>query len=877
MPSSLGRLWRTLRPGRADERVERELAFHLDERAEELVEQGLDPEEARRHARRRFGNVPLQAERTRDADVTLWLDAGLRNVRVALRSLRRTPGFSAAVVLTLALGIGANSAMFSAIDAVLLRPLPYPAGDRLVRLLQVEDGVGVINVAPVRLQDWRRLSSTFDEISGFYTDVVDDPSGDVPVRVRRAIVAPGFLDVLGVEPAMGRDFVEAEHRFGSPSTSLVSDRFWRNRGADPGVLERPVEAEGQRLYTVGIMPAGFAFPDRDVDIWSSGDVDAPWGQSRDLSWYIGIGRLAEGVTLAQAQADLDAVQAQLARGFPDTDRAIGVRIEPLKDVVVGEAGLSLWLLYGGVSLLLLIAGTNIAALLLSRAARREHEVTVRYSLGASRAAVGLQVLTEAGFLACAGAGLGLAIAAVAPALFRRFAPDLPRVHEIGLDARILGYTMAATLVVTVVCGLLPAIRSAGRDGLSGTPHARASPRQSFQWLLVGVQVALSVTLLAGAGLLIRSIEALSTVDPGFDPSRVLTLHVSGRFGVETYDETVQRINRLMDGLMELPEVELAASTSTLPGVPGLQQQEFALEEGRADTATRLVAASRIVAPGYFAAVRIPILAGELCRRPDDAQGTIAEVMVNRSFVERYLPGRSVESALEHRVVGGLDYLAENSELAGAPPARVTGVVGDAREIGLDRDAVPTVYSCFSASGPAPWFVIRTHARPDAVAGLVRQRIHELEPARSVYDVAPLERHLGDAYAQNRMRTWLMTLFAATALGLVCTGIYGTLSYAVGLRRREVALRLALGAMRRTVVGQLVWTGVRVVTLASLYGLALAVLLTRSIESLLYGVSPLDPLSLAGSLGLVAVVAVLAALSPAISAALAHPMSALRQE
>jgi len=874
----LGRLWRTLRPGRAGRRIDRELAFHLEQRAEDLVRhQGLHPDEARRQARRRFGNVPLQAERTRDADVALWLDAAMRDFQVGLRSLRRAPGFSAAVVLTLALGIGANSAVFSAIDGVLLRPLPFPDGDRLVRLLQVEEGAGVTNVAPVRLQDWRRMSSAFDEISGYYTDVVDDPSGGVPVRVRRALVAPGFLDVLGIEPAMGRDFVDAEHRFGSPSTSLVSDRFWRIHGADPRVLERPTEVDGQRLYTVGVMPPDFAFPDREVDVWSSDDVDAPWGQSRNLSSYVGIGRLAPGVTLAQAQADLDAVQARLAREYPDTDRALGVQIEPLKDVVVGDAGLSLWLLFGAVSVLLLIACTNIAALLLSRVSRRDHEIAVRYALGASRTAVAMQTLVEAAILATAGAGIGLAIALAAPAMFQALVPGLPRVYEIGIDVRILGYLLAATLVVTLACGLLPALRSGRRGVLSRTPHARVSPRQSFQWLLVGVQVALSVSLLAGAGLLLRSIEALSRVDTGFAPARVLTLHVSGRFGVESYDDTVRRINRLMDALTALPDVEAAGSTSTLPGVPGLQQQEFSLSDGPADTGLRLVAASRVVAPAYFEALEIPLVAGALCRRPDDARGSIAEVMVNRRFAERYFPGRPVDAVLDRHVAGGLNYLAESGNLALAPPARVTGVVENARELGLDRDPVPTVYSCFSASGPAPWLVIRTRAEPGAVAGALERRINELEPTRSVYDVAPLEQRLGDAYAQHRLRTWLMSLFAVAALGLVCAGVYGTLSYAAGLRRREMAVRLALGALRRSVARHLVGTGLAVVTAATLAGLVLALLVARGLGTLLYGVSPFDPVAFVGATIVVLVVAATAAAVPAARAVWTPLMQVLREE
>ena len=873
------RLVNALRPSRLLRDIDREIAFHIDERADDLRSQGLSDEEARRTARSRFGNPLVQRDRTRDVDSAAAIDATWRNIRYALRAMRRTPGFTAAVVLTLALGIGANSAVFSAIDAVLLRPLPFPDGERLVELTQVRDGSGETRIAPIRLQDWNRLNVTFDGMAGYLLGDVVDTSGDLPERVHNATVTPGFFDVLGVHPALGRSFSDEEHQvaYKGPIAVIASDRRWRNAGRDLQALERAVRVGNVTLATIGVMSPSFQFP-RDVDVWTADDADAPWAQQRTLTWFTGIGRLKPGVTIEQARADLERVQADLCRQYPDTDRGITVSIVPLKETIVGATRTSLWVLYGAVSVLLLIACTNIAALLLSRAARREHEIAVRYSLGASRTAVAMQLLTEAGVLSLVGALIGVAVAISASRGLRLLAPDLPRVGEIAVDARILVYTLLSTLFVTLLCGVAPAIQSTRRARhASGSTRTTTPARHSLQWLLVGVQIALSVTLLAGAGLLVRSIDAMSRVSLGFDPRHVLTLRVSGQYGNETTDAHIQRINRVLDSLESLPGVEGVAVASLLPGVREYEQQEFSLLEGRAGTAPPLIAENRIVSPGYFAAMRIPLLTGELCHRPEHSgwpKAATADVMVNRTFANRYFPGTSV---LGLHLTGGLDRLVTNRHLAGAVPSRIVGVVGDAREAGVDRDPSPTVYTCFSFPYPAPWHVIRTAGDPTAAVTAVRRRIRELEPARSVYDIAPLEQRMGDAYAQNRLRTWLLSLFAITALALVCAGVYGTLSYAVSLRRREVALRLALGALRHRVVQQLIGTSLRIVAVAAACGLGLSLLFTRSLSTMLYGVTPSDPATLGAVGALVVTVAGVAAVIPATRAAFVPPMRALREE
>jgi putative ABC transport system permease protein len=867
--SWLRRLWNTLRPERVQSRIDRELSFHLAERTDQLRSEGLSDEEAALRARRQFGNVTIQAERTRDVDIALWADGLLRNIRYAVRTLTRTPGFTAAVVLTLALGIGANTAVFSAIHAVLLQPLPFPDGDRLMRLRQTQKRTPETNIAPVRLEDWHRLNSTFEAITGHLMENVSETSGDLPERVRRASVTARFLDVFGVAPALGRGFTPDEHKTGGPSAVLISDRYWRRRfGADPNVAGKSVRIGSTSFPIVGVMPASFLFPDREVDLWFPAKLSNQLAQVRYATWYVGIGRLKPGVTLEQARSNLAAVQAQLGEQYPETDREIAVEVMPLKEITVSGVRPSLWLLFGAVSVLLLITCTNIAALLLARAAQRRQEIAVRLSLGATRATVAAQMLTETGMLALAGSAVGLLVALGASAGLRSVAGDLPRMDEIALDGRILLYTLTMAVTVTFVCGVLPAIRTA-RGGPAGASNeagrTQVSTRNSLQWLLVGTQVALSVTLLAGAGLLVRSFQELSRVNPGFESRRVLAFHLSGSWAeMADRGRLVQRINGTLEALRALPGVDAAATAIFLPGVPAHYESTFQLAERRGDTEARIIAESRVVSPDYFATMGIPLIGGERCG--DQARGGPGDVVVNRMFASRYLAGWP--SAV------GLHLSTDNSS---SLPARIVGIVGDARERGLDRDPGPTVYTCFSAPNPTPYFLVRTHTEPAALAQAVRLKLKELEPGRAVYDIAPLDERIGDAFTQNRLRTVLLVLFALTALSLACVGLYGTLSYVVNLRRREIGLRLALGAARSDIIRQFLVQGLRVAGLACVCGLVLSIAFTRALSGMLYGVSPSDPLTLSSVIAIVLVVSALAALAPATRAALVAPMRTLREE
>jgi predicted permease len=476
---------------------------------------------------------------------------------------------------------------------------------------------------------------------------------------------------------------------------------------------------------------------------------------------------------------------------------------------------------------------------------------------------------EAAILALAGTLLGLLIVTAGSAGFRQLAPEMPRIDEIALDGRILLYTLASMIIVTFLCGVFPAIRSI-RTSLTSTlaeaSRSQVAGRQRLQWLLVGMQVALSVTLLAGAGLLLRSFQELSRVNLGFQPRRVLAFRVSASWAdLGNMPGLMQQIDRTLDGLRTIPGVESAATSVVPPGVPSTYQQEFEVAEERVPGQKRILAGSAVVSASYFETMQLPLIAGEVCRQTLDAASS--ELMVNSAFANRYLNGPS--GIGRHLSVGGVP--------ANVPPGRIVGIISDARERGIDRDPDPTVYFCSYPAQPFRVFLVRTYVEPMAVAQSVRLKIKELEPLRSVYDMAPLEEWIGDAFAQNRLRTVLLASFALTALLLACIGLYGTLSYVVSLRRREVGLRLALGAMRRDIVGHYVVKGLRVVAPACAAGLGLAAASGRFISGMLYGVSAYDPATLIAVVVIVVVVATLASLLPAARAAAVEPVRTLREE
>jgi len=862
--------WKALfRKSAPDAQLDSELRFHIDKLTDENIAAGMTPDEAHRRAILEFGGREQVKEEVRDVYRIRFLDATVANLKSAFRFIRKSPTFSVTVILTLALAIGANSAVFSAIDAVLLKPLPFPDADQLMRIDQYNPKTSspLHLVAPVRLEDWNRLNSTFQALTGYYWENVSESTGALPERVTRAWVSPRFFQVWAVAPALGREFTPDEETLNGPAAVLISDRFWRRRfNADSNIVGRNLRLDGHLTPIVGVMPPSFLFPNREADLWCPIPAGLSYGPPRENNWFVVIGRLKPGVTVAQARANLGTVQAQLGREFPKTDAELSVGIEPLKETTIGDSRRSLWLLFGSVTLLLFIACTNIVALLLSRSAQRQHEISVRFSLGAPRGALIAQLLTETFLLALIGSGLGLFLAAAASDVFRSLAAQLPRVEEIHLDARIVLYSLACSVVVTLLCGLIPAVRGT-RHSLSGslaqTSRSQVSGRNPLQWLLVGIQVALAVTLLAGAGLLLRSFQELGRVSRGFDSSHILTFELSMNWG-ETGDmkKLRQFTDRILETLRATPGVEAAAISVGAPGVPFHYQTELKLLEGRADTEPKIVAENRFVSASYFATMRIPLLAGEVCRENDGPP----TVVVNRAFADAYFPGAPV---IGHHV--------QSMNLGYSGAAEIVGISGDARETGLDRLPVPTAYWCAPIAEPGTFFLVRTRNAPMTMAETVRKQIHEADAERSVYDFAPLEQRFSDALAENRLRTILLSFFSATALSLACVGLYGTLSYTVNLRRREVGLRLALGALQGQIVRRFLLQGLGVSFLGCFAGGCLALAFARVLSGMLYGVSPTDGVTLSSVVLVVLAVAAVASLAPAIRAARVEPMNVLRDE
>jgi putative ABC transport system permease protein len=852
-----------------DEALEREIAFHIAEQMEANIERGMSPEEARRQALVDFGGREQIRQSMREVHVSALVEAWKFNLQSALRFIRRSPSFSLAVILTLALGIGANSAVFSAIDAVVWRPLPFPAADQLLKIVQhdVQNRDANPFVAPVRLEDWNRLASTFQGISGYYLDDLSELSGPLPEKITEALVAPRFLQVLEASPILGRNFTSQEEHWGGGDAVILSYGYWQRKfHGDPAAVGQKVHIGKEYYPVVGVMPEWFQFPNRDVDMWTPSAPDAPFANRRDSTWFTVIGRMKPGVTLNQATADLATVQSRLGKQFPKPDAELTVQTEPLKDTIVGSVRGSLWLLYGSVLLLLLIACSNIAALLLARTAERQHEISVRFSLGASRRAVVAQLLTEVLALALLGSLVGLLVAAAAAHEFHLLAKTLPRAEEITLNWRVVLYSLLSAVLTALLCGLFPALRGTRRGlaaSLSQSSRTQVSTRNPVQWALVTIQVTLAVTLLIGAGLLVRSLEEIGRVSPGFDPSHVLTLQVSGSWG-ETVDmkAVVQRIDRTLDGLRTLPGVEAAATSGMLPGVAAKYQQEYKID-GKLDPGRKILADSRWVSAGYFNALRVPVLVGDVCRQAS----TTVDVVVNRSFANLYLGGTA---GIGHT----LQQTANNDFFVAG---MVRGIVGDAREQGLNEAPAPTVYSCFSAPNPFPNYLVRTRGEPLQMAEAVRRRIHELEPGRSVYAIMPLQVHLDESFSDDRLRTRLLSLFALTAVLLACIGLYGTLSYLGRLRQREVGLRLALGALRGNIIARFLWQGLRAAGLGCAAGLALAFGFTRFLTSMLYGVSAVDPATYSGVVVFILLVAAAASLAPAVRAARVEPVKVLREE
>jgi len=875
----LASLWRNLsRKAGVERDLDEELAAYLDLLAEEKMRMGMDPAAARRAARIEAGGVEQLKERVRGARIGAFADTLLLDLRYGARLLARSPGFAAVAVLALALGIGANTAISSVIYGVLLRPLPYPEAGRLVMVSRhfARSTFPYGNLCLADYLDWRAGNRAFEDPAAWNRRRFDLTGATEPEQVSGAEVTAGFFAALRVRPLLGRVFGAGEDGPAKQRLAVLSESLWRRRfGGNPGVIGQAVDLDGNRSTVVGVMPSAFHFPRPDSEVWTNLVFDAP--TRRGPFFYRGLARLKPGVTLTQAQAELDAIARRIELADPRTSH-LTFPVVPLREAIVGDARPALLVLFGAVSLVLLIAAVNVANLLLARATAREREMAVRLGLGAGRARLLRQLLTESGLLALLGGAAGVAVAALGLALLRAWNPgNLPRIQEVHLDARVLGLTLLVSLLTGILFGLAPALQSSRADLApmlkeGGRGNSASAGSRRTRAALVVAEIALSLLLLAGAALFLRSFVRLQQVETGLlvPAARVLTMQISP--SAAKYRDDKSRIafyDRLLERVRQLPGVAAAAVSDSLP--PD--------REGDADT---YVIAGRPLAPGelnpivsaptvsadYFRTLGIPLLKGRLFDERDKLDAPpvaiISEGMARRDFAGQDPIGQRIKRS--------------GPEFSASPYMEIVGVVGNTRYLGL-ASALDAVYyePLPQNAGRKLFLAVRSAAAAASLAPMVRREIRTVDQDAVVTAVATMEQALSDAVAQPRFRTVLLAAFAAVALLLAAIGIYGVIAWSVAQRTHEIGVRMALGARRSDVLRLVVGQGAHLALAGIGLGLAGAFAVTRVLANLLFGVSATDPLTFILVPLLLAAVALAASLIPAQRAAMIDPHVALKYE
>jgi putative ABC transport system permease protein len=796
----------------------------------------------------------------------LWQD-----LRYGARMLMKQPGFTLVAVFTLALGIGANSAIFSVVNAVLLRPLPLKEPERLVKIWENKPDMVQGTTSIPNLEDWREQNDVFTGVAAYQFGSFSLPGREYPERVLGSTVSANFFELVGVAPQAGRVFREGEDRSGSHRVAVISARLWqRNFGADAKIVGKEVMLDGENHTVIGVMPAHFRFPSRLVEVWVPLVPTPDEIADRADHKFLALGRLKPGVTFDQAQEQMRAIARRIEMQYPDVQARRGVLLIPLHEETVRFVRPALRALMGAVGFVLLIACVNVANLLLARAAGRRREVAIRMALGAGRFRLLRQLLTESLILSALGGALGLLLAKWGvTALLRVFADSLPRAGEIGLDGRVVGFTLLISLLTGIVFGLPPALQSASAElqtALKESGAAGAGPQR--YWLrgaLVVLEVAASLVLLAGAGLLIRSFARLQQADVGFRPEHVLTMGVAlPPAKYTTPQATVTFYEQLLERVAALPGVESAGVISFLP----LQQTGFNDGfniEGRDPypPGQAPIAESRAVSPDYFRALGVPLIEGRFFNAQDQADSTRVAI-VNQTLARQFLPD-------QNPIGKRIRWLNDNW-------MTIVGVVGDVKQSGLTQPSRPEIHHPFTQYPRGGMsLVVRGASDPMSLIASARRAAQEIDPSLPVFNVKTMETVIADSVSGNRMNALLLGLFAALALTLATLGVYGVMSYTVEQNTREIGVRLALGAEPRDVMKLIIGQGLSLTATGLVVGLTAAFALTRLMETLLFGVSATDPLTLIAAPMLLAFVALLACYVPARRATKVDPMVALRCE
>jgi len=781
---------------------------------------------------------------------------------IAWRSLRRRPAFFLATLSILALGIAANTAVFSVVDATLLKSLPYKDPDRLVVVMEGSPKTGREGLlAPGRIEDWNRMSRTFVTISGSYSENVTDTSGQEPERLAGRRVAPRFFQVLEMQPALGRYFTAEEDKDTGPQSAVISYKFWTRRyRQSPSAVGSRLILSGQGVTIVGVTPASFATP--AVDLYLPAQIK-PWlMRARDARFFSGLGRLKPGVTIAQAREDLTTVQNQLGDQFPATDRGWTAVVSDLKEARVGNYRRGLFLVLGSVVLLFLIAIANTAALSLTQVTRRSGEFAIRGALGANRWQIASGVLQESAIVALVSAAAGSALAAGLLALLRSRLAALPRPAEIVLDWRALLVATLAGCAAALLCGLVPVMQATRRSAsslLASSGRGNSGERHRWQGALAVAQIALTFLLLSAAGLMLRTYENLSHSDPGFQASHAITFHVGA-----AWDEDRTRIGRLQEDLLDklsaLPGVQAAGFANFLPASGATLRYQYTFGDEPAVTA-----GERSVTRDYFKAVGTPLVAGESCPAFRAATSTPPKALVNRRFVQQFMNDKNP--------IGRTFKITDVKR-----PYEISGVVADSREDALQTAPVPYVYICLGPGNwPDPEYVVRSSADPARLLAEVRAAVHEVAPQRAVFGLQTLADVVDATLDQPKLDAQMIGFFAVAALLLASVGLYSLVTLIVISGTREIGVRMALGAAPGQIVRQIATGVARLLLLGMALGLIAAAIAGRALQSLLFGVGSFDPMTLLLTLLTVAAASVVAVFVPARRAARVDPVIAIRAE
>jgi putative ABC transport system permease protein len=839
----------------------------------------MTPADARRAALASFGDVTRVKEAARDVRGGGIVETIIQDVRFGLRMLTKNPGFTVVAVIALALGIGVNSAIFSVVNTVLLRPLPYKDPERLVMVFEDDSRHGYPRdtPAPANYVDWRDQNKVFESMAAM-ADLSFNLTGlGEPERLDGKRVSASLFPILGVEPQFGRWFAPEEDQPGENHVVILSHALWQRRfGSDAGIVGKTITMNGYSFSVVGVMPASFRFPTADDQFWIPIAFTQAEAARRGAHFLQVVARIKPGVTLEQARAEMSTIAARLQQQYPEQNIDLGAAVVPLHEQLVGNIKPALLVLLGAVGFVLLVACANVANLLLARAAVRQKEIATRTALGASRLRLIRQFLTESVLLATIGGGIGLLLSVWGVRLLKAFIPpNISQAKEITVDVKVLLFTLAVSLLTGLVFGLAPAaqatkfnlnetLKEGGRDSAAGSRGNR------IRGVLVVSEVALSLVLLIGAGLLINSFLRLRNVDPGFRAGNLLTMSIA--LPAQKYPDQARRAafyTEMLRRVEALPGVRSAAVTSQIPLIKQGDTGNITIE-GRPEPppGQELMVAIRIVSPHYFPTMGMQLQRGRAFGDQDRADAPAA-VVISESMARRYWPG---EDPTGKRICPGKPESPDDW-------ATIVGVVNDVRQFGLDAESKPQIYLTYQQSGyfSPRHLVVGTNVEPHSLAASVRGAVWGIDRDQPVSNIRTMEEVLAESIARQRFSTLLLGIFGVVALVLAAVGIYGVMSYSVSQRTHEIGIRMALGAQKWDVLKLAVGQALKLVMIGVAVGLAASVVLTRVMKSLLFGVSSTDPVTFVViSLVLVGAGA-LASYIPARRATKVDPMIALRYE